>query len=254
MGCREEVLAAARSLGTRSADGSFTPDDVIREMRRRGSRYLESTIRTYVVSVMCADAPVHHQNHTNDLERVDRGRYRLRQRPLPGAGRISLRNSISQPPPSSVVEAAQVLVEPPAGDSEVQRQAEGVALNILGRELDVTFVPERLTLAGGSRVEIDGVCNDPPILVEVWAHQGPPKPAQRNKVLADALKLAYVRDTLENHYRTVLCFTDESAVAPFRGTSWGSAALTHFGLETHVVDVGAEWRRRIRDAQTRQYR
>lgn len=37
--CRDEILTAAANLAARSADGTFGPDDVLREMRRRGSTY-----------------------------------------------------------------------------------------------------------------------------------------------------------------------------------------------------------------------
>jgi hypothetical protein len=77
MSCREEVLAAARTLSTRSEDGSFTPADVIRVMQQRGTRYAKSTIRTHVVSRMCVDAPEHHGVVYADLQRIGPGRYRL---------------------------------------------------------------------------------------------------------------------------------------------------------------------------------
>lgn len=76
-GCREEVLAAAKyihSLG----HSEFTPDEVIRYLRQQKSSYSESTIRTHVVSRMCANAPDNHVTTYADLERVARGRYRLR--------------------------------------------------------------------------------------------------------------------------------------------------------------------------------
>lgn len=47
-------------------------------MRRAGSKYSESTIRTHVTSRMCADAPVHHGTTYEDFERLGGGRYRLR--------------------------------------------------------------------------------------------------------------------------------------------------------------------------------
>ncbi len=78
--CRDEVLAVAEELSRRGG-GLFRVDEVATEMNRRGSRYSESTVRTYVTSVMCANAPVHHANHTDDLVRVSRGVYRLASRP-----------------------------------------------------------------------------------------------------------------------------------------------------------------------------
>jgi hypothetical protein len=76
---RQEILTAARSLASHSPDGSFTLMQVITELRRTGTRYTESTIRTHVTSRMCADSPDHHGTTYDDLERLDRGRYRLRR-------------------------------------------------------------------------------------------------------------------------------------------------------------------------------
>ena len=75
---RDEILATTRKLAGQSADGTFTLIEVLTEMRRTGSRYAESTIRTHVTSRMCADAPNHHARTYDDLERLGDGRYRLR--------------------------------------------------------------------------------------------------------------------------------------------------------------------------------
>jgi hypothetical protein len=80
-GARQEILEAARALAARSFDGSFSVLEVVQEMARRGSRYQESTVRTHVTSVMCRDAPTHHLVTHDDLERVERGRYRLKALP-----------------------------------------------------------------------------------------------------------------------------------------------------------------------------
>ena len=74
---RDDILAAARKLATDAADGSFTVDEVVEEVRRQGSTYKESTIRTHVNSRMCATAPENHAVTYPDLVRVDHGRYRL---------------------------------------------------------------------------------------------------------------------------------------------------------------------------------
>lgn len=79
---RLEILASARKLAERSSDGSFTLMQILGEMRRAGTRYTESTIRTHVTSRMCADAPVHHGTTYDDFQRLGNGRYRL-VKPLP---------------------------------------------------------------------------------------------------------------------------------------------------------------------------
>jgi hypothetical protein len=78
MTARDEILAALPNIEARSAGGSFSPQDVIDELRRRGSTYAESTVRTHVVSRMCANAPDNHARTYDDLARVSDGRYRRR--------------------------------------------------------------------------------------------------------------------------------------------------------------------------------
>ncbi|MDQ3708515.1 MAG: hypothetical protein M3387_04265 [Actinomycetota bacterium] len=78
MTARDEVLSAAKGLAVVSRDGTFTVADVVQELRHRGSKYKESTIRTHVTSKMCSNAPDHHGTVYDDLERLDRARYRLK--------------------------------------------------------------------------------------------------------------------------------------------------------------------------------
>ncbi|TDO42193.1 hypothetical protein [Paractinoplanes brasiliensis] len=68
--CRAEILDAIRDILRRSGYDTFTLTDILTEMRRRNSRYAETTIRTHVASHMCGDLA--------ELERVDRATYRLR--------------------------------------------------------------------------------------------------------------------------------------------------------------------------------
>jgi len=75
---REEILAASPTVCARTGGDTFTAQDVIEELRRRGTRYKPSTIRTHVVSRMCADSPDHHARTNDDLERVADGYYRRR--------------------------------------------------------------------------------------------------------------------------------------------------------------------------------
>lgn len=78
MTARDEILAVARRLAARSPAATFTVDAVVREMTSAGTRYAESTIRTHVVSRMCATAPDHHAKTSDDFIRVDHGVYRLK--------------------------------------------------------------------------------------------------------------------------------------------------------------------------------
>ncbi|GAA1156987.1 hypothetical protein GCM10009630_63790 [Kribbella jejuensis] len=73
-----EIRDVAHALASRAPDGEFHLSELIAEMRARGSRYKESTIRTHVTSRMCANAPAHHAVRYRDFWCVDRGRGRYR--------------------------------------------------------------------------------------------------------------------------------------------------------------------------------
>lgn len=72
---REAIIDAFRRLEERTGRSTFRLKDVAAEVQAITSEFQEATIRTYITSVMCADAPVHHANHTDDLRRVGHGQY-----------------------------------------------------------------------------------------------------------------------------------------------------------------------------------
>lgn len=145
-----------------------------------------------------------------------------------------------------------------AGDSAEQRRAEGLMLDLLERELGCQLKrPWRRSLPGGGRLEVDGGTDDAknPLLVEAWAHQGPPKPAQRAKVITDAFKLSFAATLFPGRPRLLLLFSDESAAAPFRSPrAWPAVAMREAGIEVMVVTLPEEERAKIRQAQKRQFR
>jgi hypothetical protein len=144
----------------------------------------------------------------------------------------------------------------PPGSSTEQRDAERVMLDLLGGEVGQELEPATLTVPSGARVEVDGADAGRHILVECWAHQGPPKAAQRHKVLADAFKLTWIATTIYPRPRLILCLSDPQAAAPFLPTSrsWAAQALQDLGIVVTVVNIPANVRRRIQEAQRRQYR
>lgn len=149
----------------------------------------------------------------------------------------------------------ETLAEVPAGDSSTQRKAEAVMLRLLGKRLGVSLAPRRFEFPQGFRVEIDGADHLTTVLVEVWAHQGAPKSAQKHKVLADALRLLFVASTLPTTPRLILCLSDPAAAHHFTSArSWAAAALQNFGVDVEVVNLPDDLRAEIAAAQTRQYR
>jgi len=137
-------------------------------------------------------------------------------------------------------------------DSRVQREAEPLMLALLGERLGVELTPRRIDLGDGVRVEVDGADAGGTILVEAWAR---PKVAQKHKVLADVLKLLHVAAQRPVAPRLVLCLSDPEAAHHFQAArSWAAQAIRDFGVEVEVVELPADVRAAIREAQRRQYR
>lgn len=140
------------------------------------------------------------------------------------------------------------------GNSLEQQEAEDLMIGLLGKTLGAPLAKKRFELPAGGWLEIDGYCESPRILCEAWAHIGRPKPAQKNKVMADAMKLLFAVSLAPGHQRLILAFADEGAASHFRGDSWMAQALKAKGIETHVVELPNDVRERILSAQKRQYR
>lgn len=144
----------------------------------------------------------------------------------------------------------------PAGDSAEQRGAERVMLDLLGAQLGLELNPATITVPSGERVQVDGADASRTVLAECWAHQGPPKSAQRHKVLADAFKLAWIATTVYPRPQLILCLSDPLAAAPFLpgARSWAARALQDHDITVSVVTLPGDLRQRLLQAQHRQYR
>ncbi len=101
---------------------------------------------------------------------------------------------------------------------------------------------------------MDGVSDDPPILVEAWAHQGPPKPGQQHKIMSDAFKLLAVDRHMDENPRLILLFADDAAAKPFQDGTWRAEAIKQAGIDICVAELADDIRQGIREAQDRQDR
>lgn len=136
-------------------------------------------------------------------------------------------------------------------DSTVQQQAEAEILVSLSARLGTDLKTASLVLPNGARVLVDGAAQNNTVFVEVFAHQGRLKGAQPKKVAHDALKLI----TLQRSYpdaRLILAFADETAAACVKGKSWLAEALETWSVEVEVVELSAETKQRLQEAQLRQ--
>jgi hypothetical protein len=85
----------------------------------------------------------------------------------------------------------------------------------------------------------------------VLGHPGPPKSAQRHKVLADAFKLAWTATTICPRPQLILCLSYPLAAAPFlpSARSWAARALQDHGITVSVVSLPDNLRQHLLEAQ-----
>ena len=164
-----------------------------------------------------------------------------------------------RPPTRSDGLASEPLMSVPtdsaAGDSHEQRLAENHMLAALGKRLGLALAPRRIFHPSGARVEIDGADNDLTVLVECWAHQGPAKVAQKNKLVVDATKLNWIAKSLDPPpNRLILCVSDPAAVGHLSGVSWQAQAIRELAVEIEIVNLEPAIVAALNAAQKRQYR
>ena len=145
-------------------------------------------------------------------------------------------------------------------DSGPQRRAEKAALARMARRLHVPSLEPNVTLqAGEGRAVLDGLYVGPHrvVMVEVNAHVGPLKSAQRHKVLSDAFKLAMVSKLYAHRWRNrsierILVFVDEGPLARLGPATWAGAALDAAGVSAQVCRCSSREREALMFAQKRQ--
>jgi hypothetical protein len=99
---------------------------------------------------------------------------------------------------------SEMETESAPGSSQEQQEAEDLVIGLLGKSLGLALVKKRFELPAGGWLEIDGYCDSPRTLCEAWAHIGKPKSAQKNKVMADAMKLLFASSLAPGHQSLIL--------------------------------------------------
>lgn len=142
----------------------------------------------------------------------------------------------------------------PPGESREQQEAESWLMSRLSKKLGIKLEKRRLRLDGGSWLELDGLCESPLVLCEAWAHIGSPKSAQKNKVMADTLKLLFVNELFKTVGKRILIFGDNQAASHFQGKSWMAQCLKRNDITIEIIELPHELKTKVLAAQKRQYR
>lgn len=136
--------------------------------------------------------------------------------------------------------------------SNEQKHAESEMLKKLNRKRRIALAPGSVTLENGTKVQIDGIDKSKQVLCEVYAHIGPMKGSQPDKVGTDMLKLILVERENGRRWHKILCFADKEAMRRFSGKSWLAEAAQMFHFELELVTLPHKARIKVRRAQRRQ--
>jgi hypothetical protein len=110
----------------------------------------------------------------------------------------------------------------------------------LSAHLGCRLTPHEFWLPEGTRVAVDGADGEPPsLLVQCTRVQGQLKSSHRNKVIADAFKLLWLRDSVFAQAQPVLALSPEFARLCGPG-AWLTAALQHWRIAAVFVSPTGE--------------
>ncbi|WP_017571150.1 hypothetical protein [Nocardiopsis halotolerans] len=116
------------------------------------------------------------------------------------------------------------------------RQGNPELARALSAHLGIELAPREFTLTDGTRVGVD--CADgshPTILAQFSPLHGPMKSAQRNKVIADAFKLVWLRDRHFPDARAIVVLGEPLARLFGRG-AWLPVAFASHRITIALVD------------------
>ena len=142
-------------------------------------------------------------------------------------------------------------------DSTVQRQAECIIFEKVCKWLGLSELQRNptifLTDASYPRIEPDFYSGKHLIVGEIFAHVGPPKRGQHNKISNDILKMLLLDKMTRITHRKIIVVCDTREENALRGESALAECIRQFGIEIKRIDLDAETREKILFAQEQQF-
>ena len=91
-----------------------------------------------------------------------------------------------------------------------------------------------------------------PIVGEIFAHIGNPKPAQNHKIANDILKMLLLEKITKQQYRKILVVCDEAEYKTLCGRSALAESIRQFDIEVLFIEVDGAMKTQLLEAQQRQ--
>ena len=248
---RDVILKAFGELERLTGRETFQLSEVCERVLDDSADFQETTIRTHITSAMCVDAPVHHANHTDDLVRVGRGRYR---RVTPSDDLARLRRAADRRVGNS--DRASVIQR--RGDPETEWHWEGKVQSAIVKHLaadDWEILSVANTASREHGVDIIARKLGRRLLVEVKGYPSKyyargekkgqlkktPPSLQARVWFADLLMSSMLNADDEPDAEIVLCMPDVTTYRSLRERVSGSLDLLGFTIAWISTDGNVEW-------------
>lgn len=119
----------------------------------------------------------------------------------------------------------------------------------LGSSLDRNA---KVILSGGVYIEPDLYSEKDKIICEIFAHIGPLKGGQKQKISQDILKMLLLEKSKATTYRKVIVVADDRVEKYLNGKSFISESVRQFEIEIKKVNLPDEMFVNVSNAQLRQ--
>lgn len=137
-------------------------------------------------------------------------------------------------------------------DSNPQQIAEHEIIQKVSLLYKVQLEKRKLSIGTKQMIEIDGFNETNKVLCEAFAHIGELKPAQKNKVMADILKMLLIEKIYGGDWKKIIAFADNKTAHLFQcATLYGKVVKT-FGIDIQIVKLEPETCNKVQLAQKRQ--
>ena len=137
-------------------------------------------------------------------------------------------------------------------NSAEQQMAERILFEKVKQWLNIDIIANEKIPIGKTFMQPDFYSKKHAIIGEIFSHIGKPKKAQDNKIANDILKMLLLEKSEHKTYRKIIVVCDEEERIHLEGISVLSECIRQFGIEIKLIEIDADLRTMLTDAQKRQ--
>lgn len=140
--------------------------------------------------------------------------------------------------------------------SDVQLGLENYIMEMMQKKLGISVLEKNpyLMLDEDSKTSIcpDFFSESERIIGEIHAHEGRLKPAQKNKIASDVLKMILYEKVRDCNFSKFIVVCDKEEYEQLSGASYLAEAIRKYEIKLLYVDIPVEYRKQLQDTMKKQ--